>query len=167
MKSKPTKDSLFFQAKYYLAILSIVLSCETLKAEKYDSNSNAYLAVYYHGRYEAHYTATLPANLKEKGCLLDFQKDLKLYQYRYFTNIPLPKRNKTNNQFLKIFKYKHTEKTIKEDLKKYYKQSKALAWKNIRQSLAENLGKNYESIKTCIAFENLNFNAIVIEEIRR
>lgn len=144
-------------------ILYFIFLGGELKAQYPDSN--AILAIYYYGHYEAHYTATLPTHLEKEGCVLDFEKDLKLYQYRYFTTIPLPE--KKNSSLFKIFKSKHTEKTVKEDLRKYFEKSKERAWVNIRKHLSEQLQHDYESIKNCIAFENLDFRAVVIEEVRR
>ena len=128
----------------------------------------------YSGEYEVHYTATLPANLSvendisaEEGCKIDTSKGLKLYQYRYYTTIPLPKRKKGTNFLSKEFWFKHTAKTVQVDLKKHYKNSKKMAWEIVHKSFFDRLGISFKELQSCISFEELDFRPVVLKKTRK
>ncbi len=129
--------------------------------------------VTYSGEYEVHYTATLPTNLSveddfasEKGCNIDTSKGLKLYQYRYYTTIPLPKRKKGTNFLSKEFWFKHTVRTVQVDLKKHYKDSKKMAWEIAHKSFFDRLGISFEELQICISFEELDFRPVILQKKR-
>lgn len=154
------------QNSFSLLLLLFIATTE-LTAQVIREDSNAIRRIDYSGVYEAHYTATLPTSIVEKGCQLELSKSLKLYQYRYFIKIPLPKRAKSDNFVFSLFGFKHTEKTVQQDLAKYYEVSKQNAWQEARKSFKDRFDLVYSTLKECISFEKLVFRAVVLKDLVR
>ena len=149
--------------KYFLLASAIA----TLQLTIVYAQSNT--RIEYSGVYESHYTATVPFITNKQiadnqSCQLDWKKGIILYQYRYFTKIPMPSRKRGSNFLSKEFWFKYTEKTVKIDLAKHYKTSETSAWQRIKQSYFDKYGIEYEKLKSCISFEKLVFKPVVLKK---
>ena len=150
--------------KFFLFLFFFLFYIFPIKAQKYGAESNAVFSTSYYGLYEGHYTATLPVDLEENACALDFASGLKLYEYRYFTKIRLSKVKKYDNKLQEVFKTQYNKKDVEENLKSYYNRAKKQAWENIKEHLKNRFLHPYETIKNCISFENLDFRAVIVKE---
>ena len=154
--------------KYFLLLLlANFIAIVQLTTVSYAQTSNA--RIEYSGVYESHYTATLPFITNKQiadnqSCQLDQNQGIVLYQYRYFTKIPMPSRKRGSNFLSKEFWFKYTEKTVKIDLAKHYKTSETSAWQRIKQSYFDKYGIEYDKLKNCISFEKLVFKPVVLKK---